>query len=73
MVPDTPIKLADFYRLDGVFDLNGIPEFPSGKKPTVGTPVLSGDYRAFVEIIFQNNETDIQSWHIDGYACFVVG
>ena len=30
-------------------------------------------YRSFMEIIFQNNDTTVQSYHLDGYAFFVVG
>ena len=29
--------------------------------------------RGFMEIIFQNNDTTVQSYHLDGYAFFVVG
>ncbi|KAE8731413.1 hypothetical protein F3Y22_tig00002840pilonHSYRG01283 [Hibiscus syriacus] len=34
---------------------------------------MQADYRAFIEIVFQNNENIVQSWHLDGYNFFVVG
>ncbi|KAJ7543939.1 hypothetical protein O6H91_09G059300 [Diphasiastrum complanatum] len=71
--PDTPLKLADYFNISGVFSLNSIPDFPSGRTPTLGTSVLSGDFRSFLEVIFQNFEDTLQSWHIDGYNAFVVG
>ncbi|EFJ17580.1 hypothetical protein SELMODRAFT_178788 [Selaginella moellendorffii] len=73
MHPGTPLKLADFYKIGGVFSPNSIPEYPDGRSPYNGASVLSGTYRSFMEIIFQNNENPVQSWHIDGYAFFVVG
>ncbi|EFJ37957.1 hypothetical protein SELMODRAFT_229918 [Selaginella moellendorffii] len=71
--PDTPLKLADYYKIPGVFSLNSIPDSPYFSTPFLGTSVLNVDYHSFIEIIFQNNEEVIQSWHIDGYQFFVVG
>jgi hypothetical protein len=34
---------------------------------------MGADFRAFVEIVFQNNEDTVQSWHLDGYSFFVLG
>ncbi|KAJ7557283.1 hypothetical protein O6H91_05G120200 [Diphasiastrum complanatum] len=70
---DTPLKLADYFKISGIFSLNSIPDSPLGNSPTFGTSVLDGGYRSFIELIFQNNEDKIQSWHIDGYTFFVVG
>ncbi|PIN13591.1 Laccase [Handroanthus impetiginosus] len=39
----------------------------------LATSVMHGDYRSFVEIVFQNWEDTVQSWHIDGYSFFVMG
>eukprot|EP01018_Ginkgo_biloba_P004840 Gb_17061 [translate_table: standard] len=71
--PNTPLKLADYYKIPGVYTLNGIPDNPNGKAGYLQAAVLSADFRAFVEIVFQNNENTIQSWHLDGYSFFVVG
>ncbi|KAG6413553.1 hypothetical protein SASPL_126267 [Salvia splendens] len=37
------------------------------------TAVMGADYRTFVEIVFENRENILQSWHLDGYSFFVVG
>eukprot|EP00249_Psilotum_nudum_P004570 c18082_g2_i1 orf=708-2327(+) len=71
--PDTPLKLADYFKISGVFSLGSVPDSPNGGSPRLGTSVLSTDYRAFLELIFQNNENLVQSWHIDGYSFFVAG
>ena len=39
----------------------------------LGASILSDEFRGFLEIIFQNDENIVQSWHIDGYAAFVAG
>ncbi|KAL3624359.1 hypothetical protein CASFOL_033175 [Castilleja foliolosa] len=71
---DTPLKLADYFNIIGVFSLNSIPvNPPTDKNIRLDTSVLGADYRAFVEIVFENREKIIQSWHLDGYAFFVVG
>jgi hypothetical protein len=41
--------------------------------PKVDTSIINGTYKGFMEIIFQNNATTVQSYHLDGYAFFVVG
>lgn len=70
----TPIKLADYLKLEGVFQIGSIPDHPiDHATPSFASSVISGDFRAFVEIVFQNPENTLQSWHIDGYAFFVVG
>uniref|UniRef100_A0A2P2JU27 Uncharacterized protein MANES_01G076400 n=1 Tax=Rhizophora mucronata TaxID=61149 RepID=A0A2P2JU27_RHIMU len=37
------------------------------------TSVINGTYRGFMEVILQNNDTRMQSYHLSGYAVFVVG
>lgn len=72
--PDTPLKLADYFQINDVFNLGGIPDSPSVvSPPRYGTPVIDAINKAFIEIIFQNTENAIQTWHVDGYAFFVVG
>ncbi|KAF7810748.1 L-ascorbate oxidase-like protein [Senna tora] len=70
---DTPLKLADYFKIDGVFQVGSIPDTPSGKPMYLDTSVMGADFRAFVEIVFQNHENIVQSWHIDGYSFRVVG
>lgn len=70
--PSTPIRLADQFKVKGVYK----PDFPS--KPLEGLPkmetsVINGTYRGFMEVILQNNDTKMQSYHMSGYAFFVVG
>lgn len=70
---DTPLKVADFFKIGGVFRVGSISDWPNGGGIYQDTSVMGADYRAFVEIVFQNNEDLIQSWHLDGYSFFVVG
>lgn len=70
--PSTPLKLADYFNLSGVFSAN-FPSFPGSGSAFAGTSIISTTFRDFFEIIFQNNEDVVQSWHIDGYNAFVVG
>jgi Multicopper oxidase len=70
--PQTPLRLADQYNLKGVYTLD-FPERPLKGSPKLGRSIINGTYRGFMELIFQNNDTKIQSYHMDGYAFFVVG
>lgn len=71
---DTPLKLADYFNIPGVFNPGSMPSSPTWGTPYLQTgAVLNTDYRTFIEIVFQNWENTLQSWHIDGYAFFVVG
>ncbi|KAL2938113.1 L-ascorbate oxidase-like protein [Bienertia sinuspersici] len=69
---DTPLKLADYYKISGVFTLGSIPDSPSGGANLL-TSVMAADYRAYVEVVFENSEDTVQSWHINGHVFFVVG
>ncbi|CAI9756620.1 unnamed protein product [Fraxinus pennsylvanica] len=72
--PDTPLKLADYFKIGGVFSVGSIPDGPpGGNGGYLATSVMHADYRSFAEIVFQNWEDTVQSWHIDGYSFFVVG
>ncbi|KAB5557740.1 hypothetical protein DKX38_008649 [Salix brachista] len=73
VAPDTPMKLADYFKIQGVFKENSISDRPYGGGLYLDTSVLTLSYRSFVEIVFQNNENIVQSWHLDGYSFFVVG
>lgn len=69
---NTPLKLADYFKIGG-FTPGNIPDAPPGGRIHLDTSVLQTDYKAFIEIIFENKERIVQSWHIDGYAFWVVG
>ncbi|GJN11654.1 hypothetical protein PR202_ga29858 [Eleusine coracana subsp. coracana] len=71
--PDTPLKLADYYKIPGVFNVGTISDNPSSGGAYLQTSVMGANYRDYVEVVFQNNENEVQSWHIDGYAFWVVG
>ncbi|KAJ8650046.1 hypothetical protein MRB53_003069 [Persea americana] len=70
--PETPLRLADQFKLTGIYKI----DFPTRtfvQPPRIGTSIINGTYKGFLEIIFQNNDTTVQSFHMDGYAFFVVG
>lgn len=70
--PDTPIKLADVYDVKGAYKLD-FPNKPLGKPPKMDRSVINATYKGFIEIILQNNDTVVQSFHMDGYSFFVAG
>lgn len=71
--PDTPLKLADWFNIPGVFDLNSTKDTPPPGPEVSGTSVLDTTLHDYVEIIFQNTESTIQTWHLDGYDFWTVG
>ncbi|OWM85560.1 L-ascorbate oxidase homolog [Punica granatum] len=70
---DTPLKLADYFNIPGVFNLGSIPTSPTWGNAYYQTSVMAANFREFIEIVFQNWEDTVQSWHMDGYSFFVVG
>ncbi|EEF40021.1 L-ascorbate oxidase homolog [Ricinus communis] len=70
---DTPLKLADYFNIPGVFSVDSIQSLPSDGPAYVATSVLPTSLHDFVEVVFQNNEYTMQSWHLDGYDFWVVG
>ncbi|WRX17094.1 Multicopper oxidase [Theobroma cacao] len=70
--PATPIRLADQFKVKGVYKLD-FPKAPLTGSPKMETSVINGTYRGFMEVILQNNDTKVQSYHMSGYAFFVVG
>ncbi|KAH9694482.1 multicopper oxidase [Citrus sinensis] len=70
---DTPLKLADYFKIGGVFRVGSIQDQPTGGNIYLDTSVMGADFRGFIEIVFQNHENIVQSWHIDGYNFWVVG
>nr|CAB3474617.1 unnamed protein product [Digitaria exilis] len=74
--PETPLKLAEYFNAtDGVFQYNLIGDVP----PAAGTPlkmapnVITAEFRTFIEVVFENPEKSIDTFHINGYAFFAAG
>ncbi|BAD45494.1 putative multi-copper oxidase-related protein [Oryza sativa Japonica Group] len=72
IAPSTPLMLAQLFNVPGVYKLD-FPNRPMNRLPKLDTSIINGTYKGFMEIIFQNNATSVQSYHLDGYAFFVVG
>ncbi|CAI9775539.1 unnamed protein product [Fraxinus pennsylvanica] len=70
--PATPVRLADQYKVKGVYKLD-FPTRPLTGPPRMETSIINGTYRGFMEVILQNNETKVHTYHMNGYAFFVVG
>ncbi|KAL2906155.1 L-ascorbate oxidase-like protein [Bienertia sinuspersici] len=70
--PNTPLKLADYYNISGVFNFNTSRNQPTPGPMVHGTVVYDITAHDYAEIIFQNNEATTQSWHLDGHNFFVV-
>ncbi|KAF0901248.1 hypothetical protein E2562_038826 [Oryza meyeriana var. granulata] len=70
--PETPLRLADLHNLTGVYKTD-FPTMPSNAPPKMASSALNASYKGFLEIVFQNNDTDVQTYHLDGYSFFVVG
>lgn len=70
--PATPLKLAQQFNIPGIYKLD-FPKRLMDRPAKVDTSLINGTYKGFMEIIFQNNDTTVQSYHMDGYAFFVVG
>lgn len=68
----TPIRLADKNNVRGAYKLD-FPNKPLNRTPRTDISVINATYKGFIEIIFQNNNTAVQSFHLDGYSFFLVG
>ncbi|GER41222.1 SKU5 similar 14 [Striga asiatica] len=72
---ETPLKLAEYFGVaDKVFEYGLVKDEASegGKRLVVAPSVVNATFRNFVEIIFENREKSIQTWHLDGYSFFAV-
>lgn len=75
VVSSTPLKLAEYYGIaDKVFKYNTIQDNPPANigEIVLQPNVLNFTFRNFVEIIFENHEKSLQSYHLDGYSFFAV-
>ncbi|KAL1207637.1 L-ascorbate oxidase-like protein [Cardamine amara subsp. amara] len=70
---DTPLKLADYFKIEGVYNPGSISDQPTHGEIFPVTSVMQTDYKAFVEVVFENSENTVQTWHLDGHSSFVVG
>lgn len=70
--PSTPIRLADVYNVKGDYKLD-FPNEPLDRPLVQDTSIINATYKGFIEIILQNNDTIVQSFHLAGYSFFVVG
>ncbi|GMI76619.1 SKU5 similar 2 [Hibiscus trionum] len=70
--PDTPIRLADLHHVKGAYKMD-FPNKPHAGTPKMATSIINATYRGFAEVILQNNDTKVQSFHMDGYAFYIVG
>ncbi|XP_057774483.1 monocopper oxidase-like protein SKS1 [Salvia miltiorrhiza] len=70
--PDTPIRLADVYKVKGDYKLD-FPNKPLNRPAIMDRSIINATYKGFIEIILQNNDTIVQTFHADGYSFFVVG
>ncbi|KAH7840889.1 hypothetical protein Vadar_022976 [Vaccinium darrowii] len=70
--PSAPIMLSDQFKLTRVYKLD-FPSRPITGPPKMETSIINGTYEGLMELIFQNNDMNMQSYHVDGYAFFVLG
>lgn len=71
--PDTPLKHAEYFGVpEKVFKYDLIGDQPPAdqNKVTLAPNVVNSTFRNFVEIILENQEKTIQTWHLDGYSFF---
>ncbi|KAG6768046.1 hypothetical protein POTOM_026942 [Populus tomentosa] len=63
----------DYFGIPGVFSVDSIESSPSGGAAFLSTSVMSANLHDFLEVVFQNDEKTMQSWHLDGYDFWVIG
>lgn len=71
----TPLKLAEYFGIpEKVFKYDLVKDEPptAEDKVIIAPSVVNATFRNFVEIIFENHEKTIQTWHLDGYSFFAV-
>lgn len=74
LTPATPLKLADYYvNGSGVYRLGDFPTQSVKDTATYGVSVVSAIHKGWHELVFQNDLTFMDSWHLDGSGFYVVG
>ncbi|KAI6700994.1 hypothetical protein NL676_015318 [Syzygium grande] len=69
---DTPLKVAEYFNIGGIFRVGSILDSPTAGKMCLNTSMMGTDYRAFIEVVIENHEDIVQSWHLNGYAFWIV-
>ncbi|XP_061360339.1 L-ascorbate oxidase homolog [Gastrolobium bilobum] len=74
---ETPFKLAEYFGVpEKIFKYDTIVDNPPqsvvSSPVTLAPNVLKFTYRTYIEIIFENHEKSIQSYHLNGYSFFFV-
>ncbi|CAM8895556.1 unnamed protein product [Rhodiola kirilowii] len=73
--PNTPLKYLEYYGDTGkLFKYGAITDEPPPKlDPIKIQPImLNFTFRTFIEIVFENHEKIVHSWHLNGYSFFPV-
>ncbi|KAL0391858.1 UNVERIFIED_CONTAM: L-ascorbate oxidase [Sesamum radiatum] len=70
---DTPLKVADYFQISGVFRVGSISDAPTGGGIYLDTSVMGATTEHSSRLFFQNDEDIVQSYHLSGYSFFVVG
>lgn len=73
---EVPLKLAEYFNVsDQVFEYDLIGDVPPTNitQIKVAPNVLRAEFRTYIEIILQNSERSVQSYHLNGYSFFSVG
>ncbi|XP_020079721.1 monocopper oxidase-like protein SKS1 isoform X2 [Ananas comosus] len=74
MTPSTPLKLADYFvNGSGVYQLDAFPTSSVNQEAALGTSVVTGVHKSWLEIVFKNEIDFMDSWHLDGFGFYVVG
>ncbi|KAJ0979158.1 hypothetical protein J5N97_014632 [Dioscorea zingiberensis] len=74
--PETPLKLLEYFGIaDKEFTYDVIKDDPPAPDSpiTVQPSVIKAEFRTYIEIILENPERSIQSYHLDGYSFFPLG
>ncbi|XP_031098954.1 L-ascorbate oxidase homolog [Ipomoea triloba] len=72
---DTPLKLVEYFEIpEKVFKYDIMGDNPPDnlEKVTVAPNVVNATFRNFIEIVFENREKTIQTYHLDGHSFFAV-
>ncbi|GFP88264.1 monocopper oxidase-like protein sks1 [Phtheirospermum japonicum] len=65
--PDMPFRLADVYHVKGQYKLD-FPSKPLNRTPVVDRSIINATYKGFIEVIVQNNDTVMQTFHVDEWV-----
>ncbi|XAR65832.1 L-ascorbate oxidase [Bertholletia excelsa] len=72
---DTPLKLAEYFGVaNQVFKYNIVGDNPPADLSTITMVpnVMTATFRNYIEIIFENHDKSVQTFHLSGYSFFAV-